>query len=492
MNKALGIDVGSSSVKVSVISSDTAKALISAQFPKDEMPMITHEKSWAEQDPSMWWQALLACLEEIRSKDPELLLSVGHIGISYQMHGLVCIDSSQEVLRPAIIWCDSRAVEIGNKAMEEIGEDYCLGSLLNSPGNFTASKLKWVQENEPEIYKKIHKVMLPGDYIAMKLSGEVGTSISGLSEGIFWDFKSRGLSELLLKEYQIESELVPEYWASFSEHAVISDDVAKDLGLGRKARITYKAGDQPNNALSLNVLEPGEIAATAGTSGVVYGVVDELFVDEKQRVNSFAHVNYSDETQRIGVLLCINGVGISNAWVKRNFGFQDYVEMNYEAMEVGQGSEGLLFFPFGNGAERMLGNADLEAWMEGLNYNVHNRAHFARAVQEGIAYAFAYGMEAFTDKGIEIKKIKAGDANMFLSELFGQVLADLVGVDIELYNTDGAVGAARGALIGGQILSSDEVFEDLTMVRKYTPRKESKYPNLYGTWKSKLEQKIKE
>jgi len=333
--------------------------------------------------------------------------------------------------------------------------------------------------------------MLPGDYIAMKLSQTVSTSITGLSEGVFWDFKKQEVSSDLMKEYGFSGQLIPEYKESFTQHAVVSDETAEALGFSKGVEITYKAGDQPNNALSLNVLEPGEIAATAGTSGVVYGVVDSLFVDEQQRVNSFVHVNYTKEQERIGVLLCINGVGISNAWVKREFGFKDYMEMNEVAGNVPAGSQGLEFLPFGNGAERMLGNASLDASLEGLNYNIHGRSHIARAVQEGIAYSFVYGMEAFSDKNIDIKKIKAGHANMFLSDLFAQTLADITQVEIELYNTDGAIGAARGALIGGGVLSLEEAFSSLKIVKKISPSGNSGYSELYNNWKNTLTNKLK-
>lgn len=488
---ALGIDIGSSSVKVAVVNGKTGEFITSAQFPKTEMPIQAPKKSWAEQDPEMWWDALLDCLDSIKKSDQSLLSEVLYIGISYQMHGLVAVDESQNIVRPAIIWCDSRAVEIGASAFQDLGESYCLNNLLNSPGNFTASKMKWVKENEPETYEKIDKIMLPGDYIAMKLSGHVNTSISGLSEGVFWDFKAQEISAKLIENYGINADLLPSYQESFSIHSSIDVLIAAELGLNSAAVISYKAGDQPNNALSLNVLKPGEIAATAGTSGVVYGVVDTLFVDEQQRVNSFAHVNYTKADQRIGVLLCINGVGISNAWVKKHFHFDDYVKMNEAANKVTAGSDGLKFFPFGNGAERMLQNENIDASIEGLNYNLHSSDHFARAVQEGIAFAFAYGMEAFQDQNISISKIRAGHANMFLSDLFAQTLSDLSNVEIELYNTDGAIGAARGALIGGEVLRSEEAFKSLKVIKSFTPKHTEKYHSLYAEWKSILKTKLK-
>lgn len=491
MKHSLGIDVGSSSVKVALVQALDGKELASAQFPKTEMAMISVQNSWAEQEPDMWWDAFVNGLNELREKYAEAISKVAYIGISYQMHGLVCVNKDKEVLRPSIIWCDSRAVEIGSEGLKVIGEDYCLGCLLNSPGNFTASKLKWVKENEPDIYRAIDKVMLPGDYISMKLTGKINTTITGLSEGVFWDFKNKKVSDEIVRTYGFDQSLIPSHHESFYEHGTVLSSLAEELGLSEEVRVTYKAGDQPNNALSLNVLQPGEIAATAGTSGVVYGVVDSLFVDEKQRVNSFAHVNYSKQVDRIGVLLCINGVGISNAWVKKNFGFGEYEEMNNAAAEISPGSEGVSFFPFGNGAERMLRNVDMQASIEGLNYNRHHRGHIARAVQEGIAFAFAFGMEAFKEKGIAIQRIKAGNANMFLSELFAQTLSDLMGVEIELYNTDGAVGAARGALIGSGVLSEKEAFINLQNIKTYHPAKNSTYNVLYAQWKKTLTNKIK-
>ncbi len=487
---ALGIDVGSSSVKVAVVSADSGAFIDSAQYPKTEMPIFAAQKSWAEQDPLMWWDALLNCLEMLGAKNSAFLSSCSHIGISYQMHGLVAVDKDGAVVRPSIIWCDSRAVDIGEEAFEAIGKERCLNTLLNSPGNFTASKLKWVKENEPEKYKLIHKIMLPGDFIAMKLTGEINSTVTALSEGMFWDFRSKKVSEELLEYYGIAGDLLPPVKSSFDNFGQISKEVAEELGIGTSAKVTYKAGDQPNNALSLNVLNPGEIAATAGTSGVVYGVVDQLFVDQQQRVNSFAHVNYTVNEPRIGVLLCINGVGISNAWVKKQFQFEDYEGMNEAGMKIPLGSEGLKFYPFGNGAERMLANQNIDASIEGLNYNLHTNNHIARAVQEGIAYAFAYGIEAFTEQDIPITKIRAGHANMFLSDLFAQTLADLANVEIELYNTDGAVGAARGALIGGGKLDFQEAFNSLKVVKLFEPENTSTYNAHYEDWKNGLLDKL--
>ncbi len=487
---SLGIDIGSSSVKIAIVDAKSGSTVCGAQFPETEMPIYAAQKSWAEQDPEMWWDALLNCLESVKNINPSYLKGVSFIGISYQMHGLIAVDENQNVVRPAIIWCDSRAVETGSKAFSELGDSYCLNNLLNSPGNFTASKLKWVKENEPETYSKIDKIMLPGDYIAMKLSGHISTTITGLSEGIFWDFKEKKVSKALLENYGFDENLIPPYQESFSIHTGIDSIIAQQIGLNTGAIISYKAGDQPNNALSLNVLNPGEMAATAGTSGVFYAVVDSLFVDEKQRVNSFAHVNYEVDKQRIGVLLCINGVGISNAWVKKQFQFDDYIQMNNLGQEISMGSDGLKFFPFGNGAERMLGNENIDASIEGLNYNLHSGVHFARAVQEGIAFAFAYGMEAFKDKNIEITKIKAGHANMFLSDLFAQTLADVSNVEIELYNTDGSVGAARGALIGGGELTTKEAFSNLKIVKSFQPKNSETYAIHYNEWKRILNQKL--
>jgi xylulokinase len=413
------------------------------------------------------------------------------IGISYQMHGLVCVDKEKNVLRPSIIWCDSRAVAYGQKAFNELGNENCLSHLLNSPGNFTASKLAWVKENEPELYAKIYKIMLPGDYIAMKLSGEICTTVSGLSEGMFWDFKENSVSKMLLDYYGIDASLIPEIRPTFSEQGRVSAAAAAELGLAEGTPITYRGGDQPNNALSLNVFNPGEIASTAGTSGVVYGVLGDVNYDPKSRVNTFAHVNHTAEQTRLGVLLCINGTGILNSWMKRNVAPEgiSYADMNDVAAQAPIGSAGVSILPFGNGAERMLENKEVGASIHGVNFNVHNKSHLLRAAQEGIVFSFKYGIEVMEQMGMNVSKIHAGHANMFLSPIFRDTLAGVTGAVIDLYDTDGSVGAAKGAGIGAGIYKDNkEAFSTLEKLAVIEPSAADAqaYADAYETWKSRL------
>ncbi|MCK4346877.1 MAG: carbohydrate kinase [Bacteroidales bacterium] len=488
----LGIDLGSSSIKVSVIDAETGKCLSSATYPRKEMPIKAEQPGWAEQDPEMWWKNVTLAVKEVLKHPSIIQETIEAIGISYQMHGLVLVDKHSEVLRPSIIWCDSRAVDYGKKAFREIGEDKCLARLLNSPGNFTASKLKWVKENEPQTYRRIHKIMLPGDFIAMKLTGEINTTLSGLSEGIFWDFKHNQPADFLLDYYGLENSLLPDQVPTFSSQGQILESVARDLGLSSGVKVTYRAGDQPNNAFSLNILNPGEVAATAGTSGVVYGVSEEVKYDPESRINSFAHVNHTTEKTRIGVLLCINGTGILNSWLRNQVGGQviDYKEMNKRAAAIPVGSEGLCIMPFGNGAERMLGNKDLGCRILNLNFNLHRQDHLFRAAQEGIAFAFRYGMDIMRESGISPDVIRAGMANMFLSPVFREELSCLTGSTIELYNTDGSQGAARGAGIGAGIYSSfEEAFRNLDMLEVTIPdeSKISLYQEAYFRWKQELD-----
>nr|MCU0408534.1 FGGY family carbohydrate kinase [Bacteroidales bacterium] len=403
----LGIDLGSSSVKASVIDGETGMCLASAFHPKEEMKIIASRPGWAEQDPADWWENIRLAVTDCTGQLGKARQSVGAIGISYQMHGLVLVDRGYNVLRPSIIWCDSRAVEYGDKAFNAIGREYCLGRLLNSPGNFTASKLAWVKENEPSVYSRIHRVMLPGDYAAMKLTGEINTTYSGLSEGIFWDIASDSLSERLMDYFGFDRSLVPGILSSFEAGGSLLADVAEDLGLPAGIPVSYRAGDQPNNALSLNVLEPGEVAATAGTSGVIYGVTDKMKSDSQSRVNTFLHVNHSPSKTRLGVLLCISGTGILNSWARRLAGKGlTYNEMNELAMKVAPGCEGLYVLPFGNGAERMLGNSSPGASISGINFNIHGDAHLFRACQEGIAFSFRYGLDILKETGIDARILK--------------------------------------------------------------------------------------
>lgn len=490
----LGFDVGSSSVKASLVNADTGKCVATAFYPEKEAPIMAVKAGWAEQDPQMWWDNAKLSLRKIMSDVGAKADEIKAIGISYQMHGLVCVDKNLKALRPSIIWCDSRAVPYGEKAFNDLGADQCLSHLLNSPGNFTAAKLAWVKENEPEIYKNIYKIMLPGDYIAMRLSGTVNTTVSGLSEGMFWDFKNNKVADFLMDYYGFSSSIISDIVPTFSVQSEVSAEAAAELGLKVGTPITYRGGDQPNNALSLNVLNPGEIAATAGTSGVVYGVLGDVNYDKKSRVNTFAHVNHRVDQTRLGVLLCINGTGILNAWVHRNITPDvSYADMNDLAADVPIGSEGVTIVPFGNGAERVLENKEIGCSVNGLNFNKHNKAHLVRAAQEGIVFSFCYGMEIMQQMGMDIKKIHAGKANMFLSPLFRNTLAGVSGATIELYDTDGSVGAAKGAGIGAGIYKdSNEAFATLDKLQVIEPdaAHREEYQAAYAAWKATLSKNL--
>jgi len=491
----LGIDIGSSSVKASILNGETGEIAGTSFYPKSEMTIVAKKSGWAEQQPELWWENLKLAILEAKGLAKISGEEIVAIGISYQMHGLVVVDKAQNVLRPSIIWCDSRATEIGSKAFNEIGNEKCLNTLLNSPGNFTASKLSWVKDNEPSVYEKIDKIMLPGDYIAMRLTGEIRTTASGLSEGMFWDFRKNEISELVLNYYGFSKELIPELVDTFGIQGHVSAKIASELGLKAGTPVSYRAGDQPNNALSLNVLNPGEIATTAGTSGVVYGVSGDVKYDPQSRVNTFAHVNHSATENRLGVLLCINGTGILNSWLNKYIGNKafSYEEMNRKAAEIAIGSEGLSILPFGNGAERVLGNKNIGAQISGLSFNIHNESHLFRAAQEGIVFSFKYGMEIMEQIGIKAKVIRAGKANMFLSPVFRETLAGVSGATIELYNTDGSVGAARGAGIGsGYYASAKEAFASLKKLETVTPdtSKSAQYEEAYQNWKTQIEKYI--
>ena len=491
----LGCDVGSSSVKVSVVDKETGLIIGSDFYPKEEAPIKASRPGWAEQNPEDWWSYLKIAMRGALEKANVSGKDVKAIGISYQMHGLVIVDKKLQVLRPSLIWCDSRAVTYGDLAFKNIGEKFCLSHLLNSPGNFTASKLAWVKEYEPEIFKSIYKIMLPGDYIAMRLTGSPVTTVSGLSEGVFWDFQENKVSDELMSYYGFDNSLIPEIRPTFGLQGEVMASVASELGLKKGTPVTYRAGDQPNNALSLNVLNPGEIASTGGTSGVVYGVNDKVNYDPYSRVNTFAHVNHDVKDPRLGVLLCINGVGILNSWIKRNVASEctSYPALNELAATVPIGCRGLSVLPFGNGAERMLRNRQVDCSIHGLNFNIHTKAHVARAAQEGIVYSFKYGMDIMNEMGIDIRIIRAGKANMFLSPIFCEALACVTGSVIELYDTNGAAGAAKGAGIGAGIYKTpEEAFSSLKKVEVIEPDglKANEYCGAYDVWKDRLNQVV--
>ncbi len=486
----LGYDCGTSSVKATLLDAQTGKPVAACSWPQTEMPISSPQPGFAEQDPQMWWDALKGATARVLSESKTRPADIKAIGISYQMHGLVCVDKSMAVIRPSIIWCDSRAVGVGQKAAEGIGSQTCLKYMLNLPGNFTAGKLKWVKDNEPEHFKRVFKIMLPGDWVAMKMTGQAVTTASGLSEMILWDFVNRKPADILMQYYGFEPSLLPELVPTFGMQGQLTGAAAAELGLQQGTPVTYRAGDQPNNALSLNVLNPGEIAATAGTSGVVYGISDKAAYDTQSRVNAFLHVNDTPAAARNGVLLCVNGVGRLNSWLKHTvMGGKDYPEMNAMAAKIPVGSEGLVVLPFGNGAERTLENKNIGASMHHLALNTHQLGHLLRASQEGIVFALNYGLEIMNTMGLRIETVRAGKANMFLSDIFAKTFATLTGATVELYNTDGSQGAARGAGLGAGIYrTAPEAFASLNKLETIEPdagtAKACK--DAYARWKQTL------
>ena len=491
----LGYDCGTSSIKATLLDAATGKVLASAAEPKEEMPILAAQSGYAEQDPETWWTNLKAATAAIKQQSNLDLADVAAIGIAYQMHGLVLVDKAGKVLRPCILWCDSRAVPIGQQAAQEIGPDACLECTLNLPGNFTLTRLAWVKQNEPTLYAQAHKALLPGDYLAYRLTGQMSSTASGLSEWIGWDFKNNGPAGLLFDHFGIDQSLIPDLLGTFSVQGELTPQAAAELGLKPNTPVAYRAGDQPNNAFSLHVLEPGEIAATAGTSGVVYGIGDQPNYDRASRVNTFVHVNSSDQRPRYGTLMCINGTGSLNSWLKHHTmgPADDYPQMNDLAATAPIGSAGLVMLPYGNGAERTLANKDLGASLHHLHFNVHQRPHLLRAAQEAIVFAFHHGLAIMQDMGIDVQTVRAGDANMFLSPLFAQAFATVTGAQVELYNTDGSQGAARGAGLGAKLYPSpQQSFVGLQKTRTINPQPADAdaYQDAYHHWAATLQQQL--
>jgi len=485
----IGYDVGSSSVKVALVNALSGKNLVVLKEPENEMAITALQTGWAEQDPQDWWKYICKGTKRVIKEAQIDASKIEGIGISYQMHGLVVTDKNLKPLRNSIIWCDSRAIDVGKKAFDDLSHEKCLDHLLNSPGNFTASKLKWVLDKEPEVYKKIHKYMLPGDFIAAKLTGKVCTTKNSLSEGILWDYKEDKLSDWLLDYYRIDKDLTPKIVENFTNQGEVNEQASKETGIPVGCPVIYRAGDQPNNALSLNIFNHGEVAATGGTSGVIYAVTNQLKSKESSRINHFAHVNYSKATTNVGKLLCINGAGIMYRWLRNNIGTDSYEEMNKKASKIPVGSGGVVVIPFGNGAERMLNNLNTGVHFANMDLNQHTHSHLYRAALEGIAFAFVYGMEILINDNAEVKVIRAGNDNLFRSEIFANTVATLIGYDIEIYNTTGAVGAARACgLTNGDFEKFGANISNNDYVKTHKPLKnKDAYVSAYKKWKTELE-----
>lgn len=492
---AIGYDIGSSSVKASIVKIDSGHVIAIGKYPESEMHIEAKQPGWAEQNPEMWWESICILTKTLLSENKINANQILSIGIGYQMHGLVLVDRNHKVIRPSIIWCDSRAAQIGEQAFMDLGSTYCLGHLLNSPGNFTASKLKWVKENEPELFEKVHKWMLPGDFIAMKFTNEINSTVSGFSEGMFWDFKQNSTANHLLNYYGIPMEMMPDLVDTFSIHGRVTDDAAEKSGLLAGTPVTYRAGDQPNNAMALKVLHPGDVAATGGTSGVVYAVTDKLDYDVQSRVNGFAHINHSAHQNRIGQLLCINGCGILYAWMRKHVAAsgQTYENMEAQLKNIPVGSEGLIILPFGNGSERILNDKMMGARIDNLQFNRHTQAHLFRAALEGIVFSFTYGMEILQSIGITPSTIKVGNDNLFLSDTFTSSLSNLLQCNIEMYDTTGAVGAAKASTVAiGVYKSIDEAIAEMKPIKTTEYKSDnSQYQDAYNQWTQQLNNLIK-
>lgn len=486
----IGYDLGSSSIKASIVDGSNGCTIASAQYPHLEMKILAHQVGWAEQNPEDWWTNLVTVTKLVLKQSNVSKDDIRAIGIAYQMHGLVMVDQDLKVIRPSIIWCDSRAIDIGEKAFQNIGKNKCLSHMLNSPGNFTASKLKWVKENEPENYRRLYKMMLPGDFIAMKMSNQITTTISGLSEMILWDFKEESIADLILEEYGIDKDIIPDLVDCFSIQAKLSSKAAAELGINAGTPITYRAGDQPNNALSLGVVSPNQVAATGGTSGVIYAVMATPKYESHSRVNGFAHVNHSSSNPRIGNLLCINGAGIQYAWIRSVLGNKDldYNKMEELANNIPIGSEGLRIIPFGNGAERMIQNLNTSAQINNLQFNRHKKGHFFRASLEGVAFSFVYGFEILKNMGLNPSVVRVGNDNLFQSKIFSMTVASMIDAEIDLYDTNGATGAAKASGIAVGVFSNAiEAFQSLKIENKYKPsNKQDEYKSAYQLWKKDL------
>ncbi len=484
----LGLDIGSSSIKCVLVAVDTGRCVARAQSPAEEMAILAPHPGWAEQQPEDWWQHTVAAVREAIHKSDATPSEIKAIGISYQMHGLVAIDQQGTPVRPSIIWCDSRAVEAGKEIEEKLGRAFCLDHYLNMPGNFTAAKLHWVKEHEPAVFSRIATFFLPGDYIVYCLTGERTTTVSGWSEGILWDFRQQRIATELLEACGFPSSLLPTVVDTFAQQGMLTKQAAEALGLQTGTPVSYRAGDQPNNAFSLNVLEPGETAATAGTSGVVYAVTDKTSFDVHSRVNTFAHVTHAPGKPRHGTLLCVNGTGSANRWLRQVTGVHRYEEMNALANTVNIGSDGLLVFPFGNGAERIFHHQPVQASFHQIDFNRHSRAHMCRAVQEGIVFALAYGHQIVQQVGSPTRIIRAGHANMFLSPLFREAFVNTLDVPLELFDTEGAIGAALGAGIGAGIYTFSDAFTGLTRLSLSEPQRDlvSRYQDAYQHWLAHL------
>lgn len=434
--KFLGIDVGTGGSRAVVID-DNGKVLATAIAVHEDF--ISPEIGWAEQNPEDWWRAcVLAIREVLQTVNAE---EIAAIGFSGQMHGSVFLDDSDKVIRPALLWCDQRTEKQCREITEKIGAEKLI-TLVSNPAvtGFTLPKILWLRENEPQNFKKVKSILLPKDYIRLKLSGDKASDVADSSGTLLFDVPNRKWSDEMLSAFEIDEKLLPKVYESIEVTGKISKTAADVTGLKVGTLLVAGAGDNAAGAIGMGITEKGKTSSTIGTSGVIFAVTDAPKLDLKGRIHTLCHA-IPNRWHNTGVTLA---AGLSFKWFRENFGDGKlYDELVNEAEKVSSGSDGAIWLPYLMGERSPHLDPNARAAFVGLTAS-HTKAHLTRAVLEGVAFSLRDSLEIFKESGAEISSVRLGGGGA-KSKLWRQIQADVYNKSVEIIEAD--EGAAFGAAI---------------------------------------------
>jgi xylulokinase len=468
----IGIDIGTSGTKVIAIDEDGRLAASASA----EYELLTPRPLWAEQRAEDWWDATCSCLQKITAQIPAE--EVAGVGLSGQMHGLVMLDAQHQVLRPAILWCDQRTQEQCDYITQAVGKETLVAETCNPVlTGFTAPKIIWARDHEPEVYERARQFLLPKDYVRFKLTGEFATEVSDASGTSLLNVPERNWSRKVLSALQIDPAHLPKVYESFEVSGRISAAGAQATGLKEGTPVVGGGGDQAAGAVGNGIVQSGIISVTTGTSGVVFAFADTPAIDPALRVHTFCHA-VPNKWHVMGVMLSAGGslrwyrdtLGAPENRVAKLMGVDPYELISREAATVSAGSEGLVFLPYLTGERTPHPDPQARGAWAGLTVR-HTKAHMARAVMEGVAFGLRDSLEILKDMGVSIGNVRASGGGA-RSDVWRQIQADVFNLPLSTINSDQgpALGAALLAGVGAGVYASiEEACSTVVKVVSTTP-----------------------
>lgn len=458
MSYLIGIDLGTSGVKT-VLFDESGKPVASSTV---EYPLYQPNLGWAEQDPEDWWKGTCESINNVMLKSGVNKQDVKGVGLSGQMHGAVLLDKNDKVLRKAIIWCDQRSAAECDQITQLVGKERLIEITANPAlTGFTASKVMWVKNNEPQIFEKIAKILLPKDYIRLRLTGEYATEVSDASGMQFMNIAQRKWSSEVLGKLEISESMLGKMYESQEVTGKVTASAAAITGLNEGTIVVGGAGDQAAGAVGNGIVKPGVVSSTIGTSGVVFAYTDKLTIDPLGRVHTFCHA-VPNTYHIMGVT---QGAGLSLKWFRDNFCMEElmtaelsnidvYKLLDAEAENITPCSDGLVYLPYLMGERTPHLDPDARGVFFGLTAK-HTKPHFVRSIMEGVTYSLRDCLEIIRGMGVEVSEVRASGGGG-KSKIWRQMQADVFGTNINrIFSDEGpALGVAILAGVGAGIYDS--------------------------------------